>query len=392
MNATSRALAPFLAALVLLSVLVAGSAAASPATRPVTLSNATITGDGAVNGTGHADLAWTGRAFDVRFGYDGVDVSDDQWQACARISGGSEPWSNCRYVSERNGTVELGVPARNATGRQTLNWSIVHVRPSRSDVVAAHETNLTFVAPTGDLDGDGLNNTAEVDAHTLIRDTDTDNDGIPDGPEVNEYGTDPRSPDTDSDGLRDNVEINRGTNPTLADTDGDGLDDGAEVEAGSNPTVRDTDGDGLDDATEVQLGTDPANALSPFGYLAVACIALVLGGVYYRRVEDASHRGDASADAASGDGDVTVAPSDASTSPDRPLTDEDHVEGLLEQNGGRLRQREIVEALPWSKAKVSRVLSRMEDDGAIVKIPLGRENLVCFPDDVPEGTGDSRGP
>jgi len=49
--------------------------------------------------------------------------------------------------------------------------------------------------------------------------------------------------------------------PNLADTDGDGLTDGFEVsQIGSNPFAADTDGDGTPDGVEVNNGTDPNTA------------------------------------------------------------------------------------------------------------------------------------
>lgn len=82
--------------------------------------------------------------------------------------------------------------------------------------------------------------------------------------------------------------------------------------------------------------------------------------------------------------------SDASSAPvervagDDLLPDEAVVEQLLEENDGQLRQSEIVESTEWSKAKVSRLLCEKESDGDIVKIQIGRENLVCLDGEQPE--------
>lgn len=66
--------------------------------------------------------------------------------------------------------------------------------------------------------------------------------------------------------------------------------------------------------------------------------------------------------------------------PEAPvLTDEERVVGLLESNGGRMRQTRIVERTDWSKSKVSMLLSDMEDDGAVHKLRVGRENIVSLP-------------
>jgi hypothetical protein len=63
------------------------------------------------------------------------------------------------------------------------------------------------------------------------------------------------------------------------------------------------------------------------------------------------------------------------------LSDEERVERLLEENGGRMKQANIVKETNWSNAKVSQLLSSMEEDGEIDKLRIGRENLISFPDE-----------
>lgn len=70
----------------------------------------------------------------------------------------------------------------------------------------------------------------------------------------------------------------------------------------------------------------------------------------------------------------------------RALTDEERVCRYLRPHGGRMRQSEIVECTEWSKSKVSRLLSRMEDEGLLVRTPIGREKLVSLPGHQPEAT------
>ncbi|PSQ13104.1 hypothetical protein BRC93_00140, partial [Halobacteriales archaeon QS_5_70_15] len=95
-------------------------------------------------------------------------------------------------------------------------------------------------------------------------------------------------------------------------------------------------------------------------------------------------RDDASGAAGGGSSDGTTTIGAASD--DTPvLTDEDRVRQLLRENGGRLQQGEFVERTDWSKSKVSRLLSGMEEDGEIEKIALGRENLIALPGEEPEG-------
>lgn len=63
------------------------------------------------------------------------------------------------------------------------------------------------------------------------------------------------------------------------------------------------------------------------------------------------------------------------------LSDEERIEYLLEENGGRMKQADIVKETDWSNAKVSQLLSGMHDDGRIDKLRIGRENLISFPDE-----------
>jgi outer membrane protein OmpA-like peptidoglycan-associated protein len=96
---------------------------------------------------------------------------------------------------------------------------------------------------------------------------DTDGDGLSDERESVRWNTDPNDPDTDDDGLPDGLEVDTNTNPTLPDTDSDGLADGVEdanhnglVDAGeSDPRRADTDGGGANDAWE--RANPPHNAL-----------------------------------------------------------------------------------------------------------------------------------
>lgn len=64
------------------------------------------------------------------------------------------------------------------------------------------------------------------------------------------------------------------------------------------------------------------------------------------------------------------------------LSDEERVEQLLEHNGGRMRQADIVSETDWSDAKVSQLLSRMAEEGRVEKLRLGRENVISLPDDA----------
>lgn len=259
---------------------------------------------------------------------------------------------------------------------------------------------------TGDTDGDGLLDSEEVNRYqTNPTSADTDEDGLEDGPEVNVYETNPTAVDTDGDGLSDSEELNRfETNPTEIDTDGDGLEDGREVTVlNTNPNQGDTDGDGVGDGTEVEEGTDPNSApgsnIDPLGVgiqptvaiLLIGLIALVGGGIAVASgrihlpngLSKTTSQGEVDGEVADSRSMVTPAGTSQQVA-EQPLSDEARVFKLLDQHDGQLRQSAVVEETGWSKSKVSRVLSRMADEGDIEKINIGRENIVTRPDAVPE--------
>jgi hypothetical protein len=89
---------------------------------------------------------------------------------------------------------------------------------------------------------------------------DSDSDGLIDSDE-NYWQLDPFNSDTDGDRIDDGSEfydVYAVSDPSLWDSDYDGLGDGQEVcEIGSNPWNWDSDGDGMGDGDEVSLGRSP---------------------------------------------------------------------------------------------------------------------------------------
>ena len=69
------------------------------------------------------------------------------------------------------------------------------------------------------------------------------------------------------------------------------------------------------------------------------------------------------------------------------LSDEDRVLQLLDENGGRMKQVDIVEETEWSKSKVSMLLSDMEEADQISKLRLGRENIISLAGQEPDAAG-----
>ena len=58
------------------------------------------------------------------------------------------------------------------------------------------------------------------------------------------------------------------------------------------------------------------------------------------------------------------------------LADEEMIRQFLLRSGGQAYQSDIVEHSGLSKSKISMVLSKMKDDGLIIKIRKGKENLI----------------
>ncbi len=252
-----------------------------------------------------------------------------------------------------------------------------------------------------DTDNDSLGDYEEVEKYSTNPTVkDTDEDGLIDGKEVHEYETDPTKKDTDEDGLIDGTEVTFGTDPTDPDTDGDGLSDGKEHEIGTSALKADTDGDFLSDSTERTLGTDPTSALSTAVTLLI--VGVVLGGSFvyvWRSLPplDELLPADPNATTNSGTGGENhtngrgpgAAPAATATdaaNQDVLLTDEDRVLQILEENGGRVGQSTFTQETDWSKSKVSRLLSKMEDNDQVCKINVGRENIITLPGHEPESS------
>ena len=185
-------------------------------------------------------------------------------------------------------------------------------------------------------------------------------------------------------------------------SDGDVIIEGPQTFEGGEPVV---------------IVYGPAGAGAPWTMLMAAIVlaaALVAGSVVgYRRINDGERDPNESAanggeDVANGGGPGPVgvgdagpgtggdAGADATDEADDGdgedlslLSDEERVERLLDANGGRMRQADIVAETGWSDAKVSQLLSAMADEGRVEKLRLGRENLISLPDgEDADGGGD----
>ncbi len=152
-----------------------------------------------------------------------------------------------------SGEIEFTFSNQGNTGDFVAVLELTTNDPNASDQDAAIDVTVRVSSPNEDSDEDGLTDAQEAAEGTDPLLSDTDDDGVKDGEEVNTLKTDPLEPDTDGDGFTDGEEVALGSDPTddNADNDGDNLGDADEFSAGSHPNVADTDGDGLNDGQEV---------------------------------------------------------------------------------------------------------------------------------------------
>jgi hypothetical protein len=179
--------------------------------------------------------------------------------------------------------------------------------------------------------------------------------------------------------------------------------------AGATPGPTTTESPSTDSPTTA-AGTDPGGGGLPVGVLALlALVALAVIGVAWwggpgdeGGVPTSGSGGDATvtggttgesgtatggpeATAATGvadpDGETSDDSGDEDAIDEELLSNEERVLRVLEDNGGRAKQQEVVEALDWTEAKTSQVVSGMREEGTIDGFRLGRENVLTLPDE-----------
>lgn len=188
-------------------------------------------------------------------------------------------WSNPQAISS------LQVPAQDPTITVDPNGTLFI---AYSELYAGSTYEIFLAKGIIDSDSDGLSDREEEVIGTNPFDSDSDDDGLNDGDEVQIYGTNPLTNDSDSDQLPDKYEIENnfdpldpsdadadldedgltnieeyteGTNPRNSDSDGDSLGDGDELNLyNTNPLDSDTDQDQLSDNYELRWGLDPLTA------------------------------------------------------------------------------------------------------------------------------------
>lgn len=137
------------------------------------------------------------------------------------------------------------------------------------------------------------------------------------------------------------------------------------------------------DVDDIRLILEPAAGPSgqPVSIPAVLLVGLGIGALVIGAVWWARSRGSKESPPRETPPEETpeTGPSE-STDPVDPelLSDEERVERMLVDHGGRMKQATIVEETNWSSAKVSQLLSEMEENGQIEKLRIGRENLISL--------------
>ncbi|MFB6256547.1 MAG: helix-turn-helix transcriptional regulator [Haloplanus sp.] len=63
------------------------------------------------------------------------------------------------------------------------------------------------------------------------------------------------------------------------------------------------------------------------------------------------------------------------------LSNEERVLQFVRDQGGRVKQQEIVEAFDWTEARTSQIVRDLRDDGNLEGFRLGRENVLKLPDE-----------
>ncbi|ERH09606.1 MAG: hypothetical protein J07HX64_01365 [halophilic archaeon J07HX64] len=150
----------------------------------------------------------------------------------------------------------------------------------------------------------------------------------------------------------------RGRRGNESDEGSPDVDDGAGTGSGTATTESATDGGGAETETDTAITRTEASGDDPTGTVDT-------------------------------DAPETTTDSGGSGVDETLLSDEERVERLLERNGGRMKQTDIVDETGWSNAKVSQLLSSMAEEDQIDKLRIGRENLISFPDvDVAEFDDD----
>ncbi len=136
------------------------------------------------------------------------------------------------------------------------------------------------------------------------------------------------------------------------------------------------------------------NGVPLYFYAVAVVVVLSIAALGYRTRADTG--GAAETEETTGESGVEAPPgeqkkveeggrvTEGETKAEEVLSDDERVLRMIETEGGRMKQKHLVEETGWSEAKVSKLTSRMEEEGEITKIRLGRENILEIKDEDEE--------
>jgi hypothetical protein len=166
-----------------------------------------------------------------------------------------------------------------------------------------------------------------------------------------------------------------------ADESPAGGDDSA---TGDDGTGTDTgpadDGTGTQDGENADAGSGSFPILPAILVVSLLAVVGAVLGVVVRR------------DAASSDGTAHVpetdvatdqtedGDADAETPPADLLSNEEQILKLVDEQGGRMKQKQVAERLDWSAARTSQVVGNLREEDRIETFRIGRENVLTLPD------------
>jgi uncharacterized membrane protein len=178
------------------------------------------------------------------------------------------------------------------------------------------------------------------------------------------------------------------TADTSTNSPTDGKSTGGETENATTETPS-TDTDATEDIADGST-TNPESGSDRMPMLVLGLLVLGLGTGYawYSGAIPHSDGSETQSSEPTTSGTETPETPLAESSPqvtdEELLSDEDRVIQLLEQNGGRMKQVDIVEETEWSKSKVSMLLSEMDQEDQISKLRVGRENIISLAGEEPD--------
>ncbi|WP_251342316.1 DUF7345 domain-containing protein [Haloplanus halophilus] len=140
-------------------------------------------------------------------------------------------------------------------------------------------------------------------------------------------------------------------------------------------------------------GTDPSDGGSgTMPLVGLGLLFVLVGAVAWRYRDrfgdDAADAADStgSADAGSGGADDAGGAQSAADDADDAqredlLSNEERVLQFVREQGGRVKQQEIVEAFDWTEARTSQIVRDLRDDDSLEGFRLGRENVLKIPEE-----------